>query len=302
MNQFKSITNPTKLSSMLLAAMFVVGCGSSNNDPGTLSLDITDAPVDGATEVVVIFNAIELNPKQGDNITITFDTPQSIDLLALQNGVTAPLLQNQLLTAGEYNWMRLAVDADEGELDSYISFEDGSTHSLYVPSGSTSGLKINRPFTIPQGGSANFTIDFDLRKSIHLPGNSGNDYKLRPTLRITDNTEVGKISGFIAASVVADESCTEGLAIYAYNGSSVIADDEGSPTSPLTSAIPEYNNTDGNYYYQLSFMLAGDYTLAVTCDAEFDEAETDEDVSIWTSLVSANVSVSVDQTSELNFE
>ncbi len=290
------------VSIVYLSAYLLLACGSSSDDTGTLSVAVTDAPVDGATEVVVIFDAIELNPKQGENVTISFAEPQSIDLLALQNGNTAPLLQNESVAAGEYNWMRLAIDADQGEIDSYISFEDGSTYSLYVPSGDNTGLKINRPFTIPVGGNASFTIDFDLRKSVNKPGNDSEDYKLRPTLRITDNTEVGKISGTIAASIVSDESCTEGLAVYVYSGAGVTPDDEGSATPPTTSVIPAYDNDNNVYNYQISFLLAGDYTISVTCDADNDDPETDEDETVWSDITSADAGVTVGQTTELNFE
>ena len=288
------------LTSFLLA-YFLSACGGSSDkiDAGSLSLNITDAPIDGATEVVVQFSAIEIKPQQGDSLTITFDTPQSIDLLALQNGNSHTLLQNEILDAGEYNWMRLAVDAVEGEMDSYISFVDGSTHSLHVPSGNTTGLKLNRPFTIPAGGNASFTIDFDLRKSVHLPGNNGADYKLRPTLRIIDNTQVGNISGYIEAALVADESCSEGLAVYAYAGTNITPDDEGSNLSPLTSTIPSYDNDNNRYQYQLSFLSVGDYTVAVTCDADLDDPEVDDDISF---IVSDEAAVSENQTSTLNFE
>lgn len=285
-----------------LLVSFLVACGGSSSDSGTLSLNVTDAPVDDAVEVVVKFDAIELKPTQGDNVIITFDEPQSIDLLALQNGITAPLLQNESLEAGDYSLMRLAVDADEGEIDSYISFEDGSTHSLYVPSGNTTGLKINRPFTVPAGGNASFTIDFDLRKSVNKPGNNSDDYKLRPTLRITDNTEVGTISGYIAAPLVSDESCTEGLSVYGYTGAGVTPNDEGSATPPLSSAIPVYDSANDRYNYQLSFLLVGDYTVAVTCDADNDDPEEDEDETSWSVITSADASVVVNQTTELNFE
>lgn len=295
---------PAGMACLLAFSLFACGGGSGGDSSniGTLSVYITDAPVDGATEVVVKFSAIELKPNQGENITITFDEPQSIDLLALQNGDIAPLIQNHSLEAGEYNWMRLAVDAVQGETDSFISFEDGSTYSLIVPSGATTGLKINRPFIIPAGGNASFTIDFDLRKSIHNQGNASDDYILRPTLRIVDNTDVGDISGFITASLVSGESCNEGLAVYAYAGSGITPDDEGSETAPITSAIPEYDNVNDCYDYQLSFLLAGDYTVAVTCDAENDDPETNEDEIDWSVIASADSSVLVDQTSELNFE
>ena len=286
----------------LLLTVSTLGCNNSSDDYGSLSVSITDAPLDGATEVVVKFEAIELKPLDGESINITFDEPQSIDLLALQFGLTEPLIQNESLEAGDYVWMRLAVDADEGEMDSYISFEDGSSYSLNIPSGNTTGLKLNQSFTIPAGGSSHFTIDFDLRKSVHSRGNNSDDYVLRPTLRIEDNTEVGAIFGYIATNLVSAESCDDGLAVYAYAGADITPDDEGSNLSPLTSTTPIYNAEDDRYDFQISFLLASEYTVAVTCDADNDDPETDQSELDWTIIEVQNITVETNINSELNFE
>ena len=286
-----------------MLATSLMACNVNDEDEsGTLSLNITDGPIDAATEVVVVFSAIEIKPQQGPSFTITFDPAKTIDLLALQNGESSSILQNEDFEAGNYNWLRLLVDADENEIDSYITLEDGSQFSLYVPSGSETGLKINRNFTIAVGESVNFMIDFDLRKSVLEPNNQSVDYKLKPVLRITDLTQVGTISGFIDASIVSDDSCESGLAIYAYSGSDVLPNDEGSDTPPLTTAIPTYDNNTDRYNYSLSFLSVGDYTIAVTCDADNDDSETDESNDLWNIISSANATVVIDVITELNFE
>jgi len=198
--------------------------------------------------------------------------------------------------------MRLAVDADEGEMDSYISFDDGNSFSLHVPSGNTTGLKLNHSFTIPAGGVANFNIDFDLRKSVHKQGSSSDDYKLRPTLRITDNIQVGAISGYITEALVEDGSCQEGLAVYGYSGADVMPDDEGSSNPPLTSATLVLDSVNQQYNYQLSYLTAGDYTIAITCDADSDDPEIDESSLLWATNAEKNIAVQSGTTSDLNFE
>ncbi len=301
------VKNKISVLSSLLLATLVTGCGgvssSSTSSTGSLSVAVTDAPIDEALNVVVRFTAVELKPQSGESFTLTFNEPKEIDLLAYQNGETAVLLENTELEAGQYNWMRLLVDANESSMDSYIILEDGGQQfSLYIPSGSNTGLKLNRPFIIAAGGATNFTIDFDLRKSVHNPGNSSDDYVLRPTLRIVDNTEVGTISGSIAATVVADPSCEEGKAIYLYNGLAVTPDDEGSATSPLTTAMPVYNAATDSFDYSISFVTAGDYTVALTCDAEEDDSVEDNTADEWSALSSVDATVSVNQTTEVNFE
>lgn len=77
---------------------------------------------------------------------------QTIQFKLLLDGVT--------LNAGRYNWVRLKVNAERGVIDSYIDLLDDSRHSLYIPSGNQTGLKLNRGFDVPEGEMASFTIRF----------------------------------------------------------------------------------------------------------------------------------------------
>jgi hypothetical protein len=173
-----------------MLAPMLLALGGCDDDSGTgkLSLAITDAPVDGATAVVVQFTGVEVKPADGSARSFTFDAPRQIDLLALTGTDSELLLDEVEVPAGRYNWVRLAVDADEdGVTDSYIDLDDGSRHELEVPSGAETGLKLVSGFRVPAGGEASFTLDFDLRKSVHEPMGAGDSFKLRPTLRIVDN-------------------------------------------------------------------------------------------------------------------
>ena len=71
-----------------------------------------------------------------------------------------------------------------------------------VPSGSQTGLKLVRGFTLLAGGSADFTIDFDLRKSVVDP-KGGQGMHLKPALRLIDNAQSGTITGTVAGELIA---------------------------------------------------------------------------------------------------
>lgn len=58
----------------------------------------------------------------------------------------------------------------------------------------------------------------------------------------------------------------------------MIPDDLGSPTAPLTSAPVEMDIETGAFLYRAAFLPVGDYTAALTCEANLDEAESDEDI------------------------
>jgi hypothetical protein len=279
--------------------VLITACNSSSDGSSSLSLALTDAPVDGATGVVVEFTGVELKRSGGPAFSIDFDAPRQIDLLALQGTDAANLLDNVEVEADSYQWMRLKVNAEANTMDSFISFEDGSSFSLTVPSGSETGLKLVRGFVVTQGSHASFVIDFDLRKSVVDPVGQVNDYFLKPALRLIDNNEAGHIQGTVTNATAELEVCSNGVVVYVYEGLDIVADDEGSPTSPLTSANVEFNNADNTYGYTVGYLTPMDYTLAITCQAADDLAESDEDIEF---IASINATVVADQTTTANFE
>ena len=159
--------------SLMAAGFLLTGCGGgSDSNLSKFNLAVTDAPTDGATSVVIEFTGIELKPEGGSPVTYNLESPRQIDLLDFQGTHAASLFSNIDIAAGNYNWMRLKVNAAQQTIDSFIEFEGGEVYSLYVPSGSTSGLQWNQGFTAPANGSVDFTVDLDLKRSIHAQGNS----------------------------------------------------------------------------------------------------------------------------------
>ena len=204
------------LAMAMLMAFVLMGCSGEGGNgggssAGTLTLSVTDAPVDDAASVVIQFTGVELHAASGERLNFTYNPPRQIDLLAL-NGGGSELLLDEEVPAGHYNWLRLQVAAENGT-DSFIELLDGAVHPLRIPSGDQTGLKLVRGFDVPAGGLADFTIEFDLRKSVHAPPGLGGDYILRPTLRIVNNTQVGSIAGVVAEALRSAPSCSESAAV-----------------------------------------------------------------------------------------
>jgi hypothetical protein len=116
----------------------LASCGGSSGS-GSMSLSVADAPVDGAEKVVVEFTGVELIPNTGNPVTITFESPKTIDLLN-DSGTASAQLFSQPIPAGSYGQIRLMVVADGNPSNSYIMLSDGTMHGLQVPSGSETGL------------------------------------------------------------------------------------------------------------------------------------------------------------------
>ena len=264
---------------VLLAATALAACGS-DSEWGRISLGITDAPVDDAAHVVVRFTGVELRHEDGSVERFTFETPRDIDLLALQGGGVELLIDDAEVPAGRYDQIRLTVDAGLSDSTSYIEYHDGTQFPLFIPSGNEAGLRIVNGFVVPAGGLADFTIDFDLRRSVTRPPGLGPNHILRPTLRLVDNAEVGSIAGLVDEMLVFPPDATEDCApaVYVFEGAGVeprdVHDDEG----PITSALVELDEGTGEYRYRAAFIAAGDYTVAFTCDADDDDAGSADDI------------------------
>jgi len=290
--------------------VFAAACGGGGGqgDTGRLSLSVTDAPVDDARSVVVQFRGVAFKregeaPETVQNLD---PTPRQIDLLQFQEGRAALLLDDVTLLAGRYEWVRLIVDNEPNVRDSYLTLESGAECELRVPSGSESGLKLNRGFTLPADGSIALTIDFDLRQSIHAPpGQSGSGvdctqgYLMRPTLRLVDDANVGAIAGRVDAALVTAGCLPK---VYVFDGTGVTPDDIEEVTAttpdvdPLLVAGVNIVNGATQYAYRLAFVPAGNYTVAFTCG---DDDPTNDDT--LTFLPAQNVTVQINLVSTVDF-
>ncbi len=260
------------LSYLLVAALVcsagLYACSNDSQDTGSLSLAITDAPVDGAQSVVVTFTSVLIKPASGEAEIIMLDQPLQIDLLNLSGTSSTVLLDDMVLTAGDYEWIRLAIDDDPAM--TYIVDSMGQQHSLRIPSGDTTGLKLNREFNIASDGEISFTIDFDLRKSVHMTGNG--QYMMRPTLRIVETEQAASLSGSVDNTLVT-EGCAPG--VYLFNAERVLDDLDGVDDPIFSSALPE----QGPFTYSAGFLPPGDYRIGFTCDAGQDANDEDDVLS-----------------------
>ena len=341
---------------LVAAAMTLslTACGGGGGDSATgssgVSLSITDAPVldEDIAEVWVRFTHVIIHSDGGDDTPqpVTDGTNEWIDvnLKELTEGKTQ-LLGDFELPGGHYSWIRLVIDPNETKIveRTVVGLPDGEGNSeaddelhpsalLDCSSCDESHLKLHKSFDIPNdGGWVNFTIDFDLQKSLtlQLPQSEkprpNHAYKLRPTLRIID-AELA--STFIWGSVTDTRATKEdpadptGCEIYVYTGdeATVIPDDICVPADefdtscdavnnqrPLTTA--DVINNGGTFEYQTGPLYPETYTVAMICPAiiadpaNADNPDTDDElVYIGEQEVDATLDPPDGLGSEANFE
>ena len=270
----------------------LVACGgSSGSSSSTLNVSLTDAPVDGASAVVIAFTGIDLQRTDGSRTSITFPSTRYIDLLKLEGEVTGALTQGATVPAGDYEWMRLNVLADRNsQNESYITLTDGTQYPLYIPSGAETGLKLVSPFTVAQASTTNLLIEFDLRKSVTAPPGHDPNYVLKPTLRLIDELQVGQITAHIdlaaltagqLGSTAAVSSCRGGL--YLFAGATATPDDADGDTTDDGGSDPvdympiPFDGTTTQVSLVIPFVATGSYTLAATCNFDVDQSPDTND-------------------------
>ncbi|MFW6094316.1 MAG: DUF4382 domain-containing protein [Pseudomonadota bacterium] len=277
-------TRPAASAASLVLLAACGGGGSSSSDvsetsDGTLSLAITDAPVDNASEVWVQFTGVRVKPSDGPAIEVDFDSPMEVDLLELTGENSAQLLNEEPLPAGSYEWIALDVE----DTNSYVVDDMGQTTDVRIPSGDQQGLRLVSGLTITAGQHSQFIIDWDLRKALTNPvGQSG--YFLRPALRITDLTEHGSIAGTVADGLVMDDACVNDLAedrgnlVYVFEGADADpVDIDGEDPEPLTTAtVAADDQAAGAYTFEAAFLAPGEYTVAFTCQGLNDDPERND--------------------------
>jgi len=290
-----NITKRTAFGVLAASAVLLSGCGGSGSGSvetattGFLSLGVSDGPLHDARKVCITFNEIELKIGSETNI-IPLDPAKKINLLEFQGTDIAPLLVDQKVTAGDYQWMRLGIDAERGTLvnagditgsqcdgdASYIVMEDDRVFNLYVPSGAKNGLKLVSGFTIPAGGSPDFTADFDLARSITAPPGLDPDVVLRPVIRLVSNVDVGSLAGVVDAGLAEADGCAPSVYVFKNDikpNPIGIDDDPASmetdPNDPVATAMvnkPTNNDETETWNYSVGFLLPGDYEAAFTCN------------------------------------
>lgn len=206
---------------LILAVMFVgilfAACQDEYNNESTtgkLKIQLTDAPfpTDLVAEANVTITKIEArrvneNGEEEGNPFITLSEEEmSFNLLELTNGVTAGLVDLEI-EAGSYDLVRLYVS------EASIKLSDETVHSLKVPSGAQTGIKIfiDPAIEVAGGLTTDLLLDFDVSKSFKLQGNIDSPAGIKgfiftPVIKASNLSTTGSLFGNITdtESVVID--------------------------------------------------------------------------------------------------
>lgn len=273
---------------------------------GALEIRLTDAPTDTATDVTVRITAVEL---LGDGESVaerfTLDPARDIDLTDLTEGRTVTLVSRDDLSAGNYRGIRLVIEADAGETDSSITFDDGGVEPLVLSSAAGGSTRALGSFSVEDEETTRITVDFDLRRSILLPTGVSTDYRLAPRLRLVVDGNTGTLTGTVAEALITDADCDNGdtndigNVVYVFDGAGTTPNDlNNSADDAITSATVRLDDVTGDYVYTAAFLPAGDYAVAFTCEGQLDDPVAVDTVAF---TGTQNVQIDAGETETVDF-
>ena len=294
----------TRLVPLFFVFIVLTGCSDANTESGSgiLKVGITDAPVDNAEVVSIHFSAAVLQNSKGE-IRIPIIDPatnnegRSINLLALHDGQWTEIFE-QKIDSGIYDGIRLEMDMTK----SFIQL-NGRKHALLCTSCVSRTYKIEHNFKVKPDVELALMLDFDLRKSITEPVSGSSEFILRPSLRAVEIADSGSISGSVDLALLRKLGGSEGCAVYVFQNYHAQLDDvylkrssergPGGHNNPISIAAI---SSDGKYNYKVSFLPAGQYSAAVTCEADMDLANSND-----TLVFSKGVNISVSAGKPVNY-
>ncbi len=273
---------------LALFALTVTSCGDTEVPPGRIDLDLAGGTPHGMVrEAWLEFSGLTVERADGTRIQHGFDEPQRIDLAKLGRGHAATLIEDLELLAGRYEWIQLHLNT-RGKKDTYLVLADDSVRELVVPSEERNHLRIDTPFVVPPGGKVKRTIDFHLHEPLSEKGPTSDTYAIRPILRSVATEMASHIEATAGKDLIA-RHCSEphrsGLALYVYSGEGIEPDDIGGPGPDPISVSAGHAIDDDQFGFHAAFLHPGPYTIALTCNADGDQAETDDAFAFFATTV-----------------
>ena len=226
---------------LILPFIAFQSCDKDDNDVdgrAIMNIRMVDAPA-AYDSVMIDVQSVRVHVDSAWYEYLVID-PGTHDLLALSNGNSLILVDDDEVPAGELTEMRLILG------DNNYIVSDGMAHDLTTPSAHSSGYKIKIHEMMQAGNVYEVIIDFDANRSIHMTGNG--KYMLRPVVHGYLVDAIGQISGEVEPSDAAYYAM-------AYNSS----DTSGT------------NIDQGTGEFLISTVVAGEYTVEILANPGYQD-------------------------------
>ncbi len=237
-------------------------CADDGAMKGSLTLSITDSPIDADNVKGVNIFINSVNAKSGGEWKSlkTFDQAVGINLTEYSGGHAYTLI-DQYIDAGKFTALRFNLNLADLNSSLILSpqcnvlFADGSTKPIYFFESAPSNVIVTQELIVNSRGHVDFTFDVDVRKSLTMD-DLGN-YIFKPVIRTIETAKAGHIQ-----ATVTNYNVTDRLVVFAYP-SGQFSPSETTPPSAgevrFKNAITSFKIANGKF--GLGFLPAGNYDL-----------------------------------------
>ena len=244
----------------LAASIFASSCDGELN----LTVDLaTQPPADiQLQQTSVLLQGVEFRRSGGDTQRLEFTDAEQLDLLTFV-GAPERLFTDEELPEGTYTGVRLLLETEESN-ESFIIDGTGAQRELTVGAGDYAEIN----FQVDEDDSLDedLVLTLDLRQSLRFEEEEDR-YVLTPIVRAVAREDAGGIQGAVTA-------CSTNAAVYLFQNEVEPDDIDGQDAEPyLTTFVSSFDTT-----YAFDFLPAGQYTLAVACDADEEDISLDDEL------------------------
>lgn len=257
-------------------AVLLAGCESSFN------VDFVATPLtDEDSAVTLRLEGVELRKTSGGTSRLTRNATGEY---VVENGVDpvpADLLSNSDIDGDEYAGLRLLLADDPGTV-SRTGLPDEA-----IEAGTGTGAEALVAFEVDDDSDDTVSLVIALDLVLSLAENEDEPgFTLDPVIRAMERADAASVGGTIPGTRFADPACSLGTAlVYAFSGRDIVPDErDGVGVEPLATAPILRNAPDATGTYMLDVLAPGDYTLAFTCEGQFENGRLpaeDEDVDFF---------------------
>lgn len=255
----------------------------------------TEPPADpDITAVYVNLRGLEFRQADGGSPTLEFRSGERVDLLELWNRrEPLRLFTDEELPAGQYTGVRLLFDDD---VDRNLVATPAGDFPVVLAEGDFAAID----FTVEEDENSEkaLTLMLDLRQSLRFD-EALEEYTLAAELRAVRTEDAARIEGAVTFSCPTGTSLSTGGAVYAFQGQDVQPDDLDGVTPEPLATTRVVDTLLVRPRYELQFLPAGDYTLALTCQGDEDLLGADDSLDF---RVTRNAQVDDGEVLERNLE
>ena len=259
-------------------AVLLAGCEPSFN------VDLVATPLaDEDARVTLRLEGVELRKTDGNTDELTRSSTGVYLVDSTVDPVPEDLLSDSKIDGGRYDGLKLllADDADLGEVtrpgEPDETIEAGSATVQFAPVS----------FDIDKDDDTTTSLVAALDLVLSLSENENEDgFTLDPLIRVMEIDDAASVIGNIPASRFGDAACSTGTAlVYAFAGRDIEPDErDGAGAEPYATAPIVRRGNGAAATYLLDYLAPGDYTLAFTCQGQFENGRLpseDDDIEFF---------------------